>query len=118
MLSNATFNNISAKSRWSVLEPPTCHKSLTKCILYCCKEYISPSAGIEFTTLVVIGTDGKGSCLSKKHTTIMSLQTDDIALINMQYVAAFALKRAKVPLTVNIVIYLKSFGIGCENIWN
>jgi hypothetical protein len=36
----------------------------------------------------------------------------------MQYVAAFALKRAKVPLTVNIVMYLKSFGIGCENIWN
>jgi hypothetical protein len=67
---------------------------------------------------VVIGTDGKGSCLSNKHTTIMSLQTDDIALINMQYVAAFALKRAKVPLTVNIVMYLKSFGIGCENIWN
>ena len=42
----------------------------------------------------------------------MALQTDGIALINMQYVAAFALKRAKVPLTVNIVMYLKSFCIG------
>ena len=72
-------------------KPPTCYKSLTKYIIYCCKEYISPSAGIELTTLVVIGTDGKGSCLSNKHTTIMALQTDGIALRNMQYVAAFTL---------------------------
>jgi hypothetical protein len=50
---------------------------------------------------VVIGTDGKGSCSSNKHTTMMALQTDGIALRNMQNVAAFTLKRAKVPFTVN-----------------
>jgi hypothetical protein len=35
----------------------TCHKSLTNFITYCCIEYISPLAGFELTTLMVIGID-------------------------------------------------------------
>ena len=30
MVLNTTLNNISVISWWSVLKPPTCHKSLTK----------------------------------------------------------------------------------------
>jgi hypothetical protein len=36
---------------------PTCHKSLTNFITYCCIEYTSSWAGFELTTLVVICTD-------------------------------------------------------------
>jgi hypothetical protein len=40
-------------------KPQTCRKSLTNFITLCCIEYISPSAGFKFTTLVVIGTQFK-----------------------------------------------------------
>jgi len=47
---NATFNNISVTSWWSVLlekpeypeKTPTCRKLLTNFITWCCIEYISP----------------------------------------------------------------------------
>ena len=61
---------IGGGNRSTLRKLSTCHKSLTTCIIYCSKEYISPSAGIELKTLVVIGSDGKGSCLSNKHTTM------------------------------------------------
>jgi hypothetical protein len=35
-------------------KPPTCHKSLTNFITYCCIEYISPCTGFELTTLVAL----------------------------------------------------------------
>jgi len=51
MVLNATFNNISVVSRWSVLfveetgipgkKPPTCRESLTNFITYYCIEYTS-----------------------------------------------------------------------------
>jgi hypothetical protein len=42
-------------------KPPTCRKSLTNFITYCCIEYTSPWARFELTALVVIGTDCTGS---------------------------------------------------------
>jgi hypothetical protein len=38
-------------------KPPTCRKSLTNFITWCCIEYTSSWTGLELTTLVVIGTD-------------------------------------------------------------
>jgi hypothetical protein len=66
MVFNATFNNISVISWWSVLlveeTGETCHKSLKNFFRQCCIEYISPWTGFKLTTLVVIGTDYTGSC--------------------------------------------------------
>ena len=45
-------------------KPPTCHKSLTIFITWCCIEYTSPWTGFELTTLVVLSTDYTGSCKS------------------------------------------------------
>ena len=42
-------------------KPPTCRKSLTKFITYCCIEYTLSRAGFELTTLMVIETDCIGS---------------------------------------------------------
>ena len=47
---------------------PTCCKSLTNLITYCCIEYTSLWTGFELTTSVVIGTDCIGSCKSNYHT--------------------------------------------------
>ena len=70
MVFNATFNNISVISWWSVFisggnqrtrrKPPTCRKSLTNLMLY--------RTGFELTTLVVIATDCTGICKSNYHT--------------------------------------------------
>jgi hypothetical protein len=49
-------------------KPPTCRKSLSNFITYCCIEYTLPWTGFELTTLVVIGTDCTGSCKSNYHT--------------------------------------------------
>jgi hypothetical protein len=49
-------------------KPPTCRKSLTNFMTWCCIEYTSPGGGWEVTTLVVIGTDCTGSYKSKYHT--------------------------------------------------
>jgi hypothetical protein len=49
-------------------KPLTCRKSLTNFITQCCIEYISPWAGLELTTLVVISTDCIGSFKSNCHT--------------------------------------------------
>ena len=48
-------------------KPPTCRKSLTSFITYCCIEYTSPWAVFELTTLVVISTDSIGSCKCNYH---------------------------------------------------
>jgi hypothetical protein len=49
-------------------KPPTCRKSLTSFITYCCIKYTSPSAGFELRTLVVTGTYFSCSCKSNHHT--------------------------------------------------
>ena len=76
MVFNATFNNISVISWWSVLlvgkpeyteKPPTCRKWLTNFIT-CYIECTSPWTWFELTTLVVIGTDCTCSCKSNYHT--------------------------------------------------
>jgi len=41
-------------------KPPTCRKSLTNLITWCCIKYTLPWAGFELTTLVVIGTHCTG----------------------------------------------------------
>jgi hypothetical protein len=51
-------NNLNTRRK-----PPTCCQSLTNFITKCI-EHISPWAGFELTTLVVIGTDFTGSCKS------------------------------------------------------
>ena len=49
-------------------KPPTCRKSLTNLITLCCIECTLPWAVFEFSTVVVMGTDCKGTiidhCLS------------------------------------------------------
>ena len=77
MVLNATFNNISVISWWSVLlveetgVPRENHltscKSLTNFTKYCCIEYTLPWMGFKLTTLVVIDTDCTGSCKSNYH---------------------------------------------------
>ena len=47
--------------------PPTCRKSLTNFITYCCIDYTLPWTGFELITLVVIGTDYTGNCKSNYH---------------------------------------------------
>ena len=54
------------KSIWR--KPPTCRKSQSNFITYCCIEYTSPWTGFELTTSVVIGTDCTGSWKSNYHT--------------------------------------------------
>ena len=51
--------------RW---KPPTCHKSLTNFITWCCIECTPPRTEFEPTTLVVIGNDCTDSCKSNNHT--------------------------------------------------
>jgi hypothetical protein len=46
----------------------TYRKSMTIFITYCSIEYASPWVGVEITTLVMIGTDRRGSCKSNYHT--------------------------------------------------
>ena len=54
---------------WSTRrKPPTCRKSLTNFITYCCIEHTSPWTGFQLTTLVVIGTGCMGGCKSNYHT--------------------------------------------------
>jgi len=73
---NATFNNISVISWWSVLlveetgGPGENHLPVQTLSHECCIEYTSPSAGFELTTLVVIGTECTGSRKSNNHTTM------------------------------------------------
>jgi hypothetical protein len=76
MVFNATLNNISVISWWSVLlmeetglpeKNPPCRKSLTNFITYCCIEYTSPRLAFEPTTLVVKVTDCTWSCKSNDH---------------------------------------------------
>jgi hypothetical protein len=68
MVFNATFNNISVISWRSALlvdeypeKTPTCRKSPSNLITYCCIQYSSPER--ELTMLVVIGTD----CMDSKY---------------------------------------------------
>jgi len=77
MVFNATFNNISGMSWWSVLlvvetgvpgKLPTCRKSLTNFITWCCIEDTSAWAGYEITTLVVKGTACISNYKSNYHT--------------------------------------------------
>jgi len=49
-------------------KPPTCRKSLTNFITYCCIKYTLPWTGLGLTTLVVIGTECTGSCKFNYHT--------------------------------------------------
>ena len=63
MMFNATFNNISGVPRENH-RPALSHWH----ILSCCIQYTSPWAEIELATLVVTGTDCKGSGQSNYHT--------------------------------------------------
>jgi len=56
---------------------PTYRKSLTNFITQCCIGYTSQWAGVELTTLVVIGTDCTGSCKSNYHTTTTTTATEN-----------------------------------------
>ena len=77
--------NFIGGGNWSARRKlPTCNKSLTNVITYCCIEYTSPWAGFELTTLVVICTECIGSCKSKYHTiTIMTTPCSRTFLMNL-----------------------------------
>ena len=79
MVFNATFNNISVISWRSVLlmgetripgenRRPVVSHWQTLSITQCRIEYTSPWTVFKLTTLVVIGTDCIGSCISNYHT--------------------------------------------------
>ena len=76
MMFNTTFNNICfimvvsfiGGGNLKLRKPLICHKSLTNFITQICIENISTWVGFELTTLVVIGTDCTGSCISNNHT--------------------------------------------------
>ena len=101
MVFNATFNNISAILWQSIFiggghrstrrKPPTCCKSLTNFITYCCIEYTSPWVGFQLTTFVVIGTDCTGSCKSNYHTLTM------MAPVSLMEKKEEKIKRRKTP---------------------
>jgi hypothetical protein len=75
MVFNATFNNISVISWWSVLlveetrenHWPVASHWQTLSHNQCCIGYTSPWTGFKLTTLVVIGTDCIGSGKSNYH---------------------------------------------------
>jgi len=70
-----TVSFIGEGNRSTQRKQPTCRKSLTNFITYCGGEYISPWAGFELTTLVVIDTDCICSCKSSYHTTRTTTMT-------------------------------------------
>jgi hypothetical protein len=59
---------IDGRNQSTSRKQPTCCKSLTNFMTYCCIEYTWISMGFELTTLVVIGTNCTGSCKSNYHT--------------------------------------------------
>ena len=69
-------------------KPPTCSKSLTNFIAYCCIEYNSPEReacskslrGNQSHFLVVIGTDCIGSCNSNYHTSTTATAPERIVI--------------------------------------
>jgi len=64
------YRSVSFIGEWSRStrrKPPSCHKSLTNFITWCCIEYTSPRVGFELTFLVEIGTDCTASCKSNYH---------------------------------------------------
>jgi hypothetical protein len=71
------LNFISLKVKWPAYiryiirgtqrKPPTCRKSLTNLIIYCCIEYTSSWMEFEITTLVVIRIDCTDNCKSNYH---------------------------------------------------
>ena len=81
MVFNATVNNISAISWWSVLlvdeteVPGENHRPVVshwQVYLIICIEYTSPWTRFELTTLVMVGTDCTGSFKSNYHTIMIN----------------------------------------------
>ena len=61
---------------------PTCCKSLTNFITWCCIKYTSPWTGFEITTLVAIGKDCTSNCKSNYHKIKTTMAPSDKCIRN------------------------------------
>ena len=108
---NASFNNISVVSRWSVLvvvengvpgenyRPVVSHWYTF--FTYCGIEYTSPWTGFELTTLVSIDTDCTGSCKCNYH--IYDHDYDDQLMYkNIAFIAALQFSHSRMTSTMSI----------------
>ena len=88
MVFNATFNNISVISWWSVLlvhETGVPGEKQVTDKLYHIMLYTSPWAWFELTTSVVIGTDCIGSCKSNYHKIMTTTAPQTICVLLLTY---------------------------------
>jgi hypothetical protein len=82
-------------------KPPTCRKwsTLSHNVVFA---YASPWSGYELTTLVMIGTDGIGSCKSNYHTITIT------TVLNYPFLEETSLSTLINPVTIICIVWTVS----------